>query len=78
MYKPLVRSHLDYCDIIKHLSKYLPVKTLNQMYKPLVRSHLDYCDIIKQLSKYLPVKTLNQMYKPVKTCISVLILIIVI
>ena len=32
--------------IIKQLSKYLPVKTLNQMYKALVRSHLDYCDII--------------------------------
>ena len=32
--------------IIKHLSKYLPAKTLNQMYNALVRSHLDYCDII--------------------------------
>ena len=32
--------------IIKHLSKYLPLKTLDQMYKALVRSHLDYCDIL--------------------------------
>ena len=32
--------------IIKHLSNFLPLKTLNQMYKTLVRSHLDYCDII--------------------------------
>ena len=32
--------------IIKHLNKFLPLKTLNQMYKALVRSHLDYCDII--------------------------------
>ena len=32
--------------IIKHLSKFLPMKTLDQMYKALVRSHLDYCDII--------------------------------
>ena len=32
--------------IIKHLSNYLPLKTLDQMYKALVRSHLDYCDII--------------------------------
>ena len=32
--------------IIKHLSKYLPLKTLDQMFKALVRSHLDYCDII--------------------------------
>ena len=35
-----------YIGIIKHLSKYLPVKTLDQMYKSFVRSHLDYCDII--------------------------------
>ena len=28
--------------ILKHLSKFLPLKTLNQMYKALVRSHLDY------------------------------------
>ena len=32
--------------IIKHLSNYLPIKTLDQMYKLLVRPHLDYCDII--------------------------------
>ena len=32
--------------IIKHLSMFLPRKTLDQMYKALVRSHLDYCDII--------------------------------
>ena len=32
--------------MIKHLSQYLPIKTLNVMYKSLVRPHLDYCDII--------------------------------
>ena len=32
--------------ILKHLSKYLPLKTLDQMYKALVRCHLDYCDMI--------------------------------
>ena len=32
--------------IIKHLNKFLPIKTLIHMYKALVRSHLDYCDII--------------------------------
>ena len=32
--------------IIKHLSIFLPLKTLDQMYKALVRPHLDYCDII--------------------------------
>ena len=32
--------------IIKYLSKFLPIKILDQMYKALVRSHLNYCDII--------------------------------
>ena len=32
--------------ILKHLSKFLPLRTLDQMYKALVRSHFDYCDII--------------------------------
>ena len=32
--------------ILKHFSKFLPLKTLDQMYKALVRPHLDYCDII--------------------------------
>ena len=31
--------------ILKHLSRFLPLKTLDHMYKALVRSHLDYCDI---------------------------------
>ena len=32
--------------IIKHLSSFLPLNSLDQMYKALVRCHLDYCDII--------------------------------
>ena len=32
--------------MIKHLSKYLPIKTLILMYKSLVRPHFDYCDVI--------------------------------
>ena len=32
--------------ILKHISKFSPLQTLDQMYKALVRSHLDYCDII--------------------------------
>jgi len=32
--------------VLRNLSKYLPLKTLDQMYKALVRSHLDYCDVI--------------------------------
>ena len=48
------RKHLNekiikakkYIGIIKHLSRYLPLKTLTQMYKSFIRPHLDYCDII--------------------------------
>ena len=36
-------------EIIKYLSKFLPIKTLDQMYKVLVRSHLDYCDTIHHI-----------------------------
>ena len=32
--------------LIKHLSMFLPHKTLDLMYKALVRSHFDYCHII--------------------------------
>ena len=32
--------------ILKHLSKFLPLKTLDQMYKALTRFHLDYCNLI--------------------------------
>ena len=38
--------------ILKHLLKFLPLKTLDQMYKTLVRSHLDYCDIIYHKPSY--------------------------
>ena len=32
--------------IIKHLSKYFPLRTHILMYKSLVRPHFDYCDFI--------------------------------
>ena len=32
--------------IIRYLSKFCPIKTLDQMYEALIRSHLDYCDTI--------------------------------
>ena len=32
--------------VIKHLSPYLPTKSLDQIYKMHVRPHLDYCDVI--------------------------------
>ena len=39
--------------ILKHLSKFLLLKTLDQMYKALVRPHLDYCDIIYHIPSHL-------------------------
>ena len=33
-------------SLIKHVSKFFPLKTLSHMYKALIRSHLDYCDIV--------------------------------
>ena len=35
--------------IIKYLSSYVPVHTLDQIYKMHVRSHLDFCDVIYHL-----------------------------
>ena len=39
--------------ILKHLSKFLTLKTHDQMYKARVRSHLDYCDIIYHIPSHL-------------------------
>ena len=39
--------------VLKHLSKFLPLKTLDQMYKALVRSHFDHCDIIYHIPSNL-------------------------
>ena len=39
--------------IIKHLSRFLPLRRLNQMYKALVRSHLDCCDEIYHIPSKL-------------------------
>ena len=38
--------------ILKHLSRFLPLKMLDHMYKALVRSHLDYCDIIYHIPSH--------------------------
>ena len=40
--------------ILKLLSKFLPLKTLDQIYKAIVRSHLDYCDIIGPPPQVIP------------------------
>ena len=45
LYEKIIKAK-KYIGIIKHLSCFLPIKTLDQMFKAFVRSHLDYCDII--------------------------------
>ena len=37
--------------VIKYLSSYIPVKTLDQIYKMYVRPHLDFCDVIYHIPK---------------------------
>ena len=55
---------------IKYLSKFLPIKTLDQMYKALVRSHLDYCDTIYHIpssnSQINLAPTLNSLMEKVE------------
>ena len=41
-----VATARKWIGVIKHVSKYLPLKSLDQIYKMNVRSLLDYCDII--------------------------------
>ena len=62
------KKHLDE-KIIKakkyiHLSKFLPLKTLDQMYKAFVRSHLDYCDIIYHISPTINPPPLLPTFNP--------------
>ena len=39
-------------NVLKHLSNYVPIKTLDQIYKMLVRPHLDYADVIYHIPHY--------------------------
>ena len=39
--------------VLKYLSNFLPLKSLDQMYKAFVRSHLDYCDVIYHIPPLL-------------------------
>ena len=41
-----IKSAKRTIGIIKYLSKYLPLKTLDMMYKMFIRPHFDYCDVI--------------------------------
>ena len=49
--------------IIKHLSRYLPPKTLDQMYKARVRPHLDYCDVIYHIPSLRSVKATHDFLR---------------
>ena len=46
-----VSKALKGVGVIKYLSSYVPVKTLDQIYKMYVRPHLDFCDIIYHTPK---------------------------
>ena len=41
-----IKKAKNFIGIIKHLSRFLPLKTLDHIYKTIARPHLDYCDII--------------------------------
>ena len=55
----------QYLGIMKHISRFLPLNTLDQMYKALVRSHLDYCDSIYHVPSTLQ-GTLNCLMEKVE------------
>ena len=46
-----VSKALKGVGVIKYLSSYVPVKTLDQIYKMYVRPHLDFCDVIYHTPK---------------------------
>ena len=39
--------------VLKYLSNFLPLKSLDEMYKAIVRTHVDHCDIIYHLPPLL-------------------------
>ena len=39
--------------ILRYLSKYMPLQTLDQMYNIFVRPHFDYCDVIYHIPQLL-------------------------
>ena len=41
-----IKSTSKTIGILKYLSRYLPLKTLDIMYKMSIRPHFDYCDVI--------------------------------
>ena len=56
--------------IIKYLSSYLPISTLDQIYKMYVQPHLDFCDVIYHIPKISDVFDssihLNNLMNPIE------------
>ena len=46
-----VSKALKSVGVIKYISSYVPVKTLDQIYKMYVRPHLNFCDVIYHTPK---------------------------
>ena len=47
--------------IIKYLSQYIPVKTLDQIYKIFVRPRLDYCDVIYHIPPFTDFRAMMRL-----------------
>ena len=45
--------------LIRHLSSYVSINTLDQMYKMFVRPHLDYCDVVYHIPPLQELGTSN-------------------
>ena len=56
--------------IIKYLSNYLPISTLDQIYKMYIRPHLDFCDVIYHIPKIsdvsVPSSRLHNLMNPIE------------
>ena len=65
---------MEYSDtfIFKHLSKFLPLKTLDQMYKALDRSHLDYCDAIYHIPLILHQPPLDRTHNSLMESVEII------
>ena len=47
-----IRIAKNNVSMLKHLSNYVPIRTLDQIYKTLIRPHLDYADVIYHIPHY--------------------------
>ena len=53
-----------FIGVLKYLSKYLPLKTLDQVYKMFIRPHLDYGDVVFHIPHTQSLLTLLSHYIP--------------